>query len=183
MLQVSNHFSYMLIISHQAAWADLQFAGVLYTYICVYISHAHFAIITASDPSTFHPHPPALPRPTPTSISYLPFHPALFVDKPRGHWPAHMVPMWHFSNSLMARLEAPAVCVCLCVCVIGGLSEERSNYCSFFVLSNHDPPHPPKKPPPLPASLPPGWHFLFIAIAKTPKPNQQLVCGAYCHRS
>lgn len=66
--------------------------------ICIllayHILHAHFAIShhPPMTPSNSHPHP-AFPCPTPTSIAYLSFHPALFVDKPRGHWPAHMVPM------------------------------------------------------------------------------------------
>lgn len=113
---------------------DLHFARI--PHIAWALCNHHPPII----PPILTPTHPAFPCPTPTSISYLSFHPALFVDKPRGHWPAHMVTMWHFSNSLMARLEAPMY-VCVSVCVIGGWSEKRSDYCSFFVLRNHDP-HP-----------------------------------------
>lgn len=59
-----------------------------------HILHAHFAIIISPvTPPIPTPTHPTFPCPTPTSISYLSFHPGLFVDKPRGHWLAHMVPM------------------------------------------------------------------------------------------
>lgn len=114
--------------------------------------HAHFAIShhPHTTPSSSHP---ALPRPTPTSISYLSFHPALFVDKPRGHWPAHMVPMWHFSNSLMARLEAP-----LYVCNWRLLWRRGLATVAFLFFLTLTPTQTPPLPP---ALLGLSWFVLF----------------------
>lgn len=113
---------------------------------------AHFAIShhPHMTPSSSHP---ALPRPTPTSISYLSFHPALFVDKPRGHWPAHMVPMWHFSNSLMARLEAP-----LYVCNWRLLWRRGLATVAFLFFLTLTPTQTPPLPP---ALLGLSWFVLF----------------------
>lgn len=57
---------------------------------------------------------------------------------------------------------------CLSVCVIRGWSEERSYYCSFFVLYNHDlpPPRSPQTPSSLPARvLPRPALFLLASVA------------------
>lgn len=110
-------------------------------------------IIRTRPPSSSHP---ALPRPTPTSISYLSSHPALFVDKPRGHWPAHMVPMWHFSNSLMARLEAP-----LYVCNWRLLLRRGLATVAFLFFLTLTPTQTPPLPPP-PCSVSPGLYYLII---------------------
>lgn len=69
------------------------------------------------------------------------------------------------------------MCVYVSVCVIRGWSERRSNYCSFFVLRNHDPPPiSPQTPPSLPASVNPLWLVLLPLLTPQTKPRACFWC-------
>lgn len=70
------------------------------------------------------------------------------------------------------------MCVYVSMCVIRGWSEWRSNYCSFFVLRNHDPPPPisPQTPPSLPASVNPPWLVLLPSLTPQTKPRACFWC-------